>query len=235
MQEDARSPGWLGEDGLTTRRTPPRVETPRERPNPILAVITDLIYVSTAAYLLLGHAWQFLFRPLNTLVLVREVFVTVYLLMTLAFLAVRKNARAFTTRKRDYLYTILGFSTPILFEPSPYSGPALLGASLEVCGLVFVASAFLYLNRSFGLSPENRGIKTAGVYRLVRHPMYLGYILAEVGYVLDNFSDLNLFVLIASVLFLLLRLSAEEQLLRRDPNYRKYSSITRWKLVPFLF
>jgi protein-S-isoprenylcysteine O-methyltransferase Ste14 len=155
--------------------------------------------------------------------------------MTLAFLAVRKNARAFTTRKRDYLYTILGFSAPILFQPSPYSGPAVLGASLEVCGLVFVAGAFLYLNRSFGLSPQNRGIKTGGVYRIVRHPMYLGYILAEVGYVLDNFSDFNLFVLTVSVLFLLLRLGAEERLLSRDRNYRKYCRITRWKVVPLLY
>jgi protein-S-isoprenylcysteine O-methyltransferase Ste14 len=65
--------------------------------------------------------------------------------------------------------------------------------------------------------------------------MYLGYILAEVGYVVDNFSNFNIFVLSVSVVFLLLRLRAEEQLLRRDPAYRDYSRKTRWKLLPPFF
>jgi len=65
--------------------------------------------------------------------------------------------------------------------------------------------------------------------------MYLGYILAEAGFVFDNFSNFNLFVLMISVLFLLLRLGAEEQLLGRDRDYRDYSRKTRWKLIPFIY
>jgi protein-S-isoprenylcysteine O-methyltransferase Ste14 len=155
--------------------------------------------------------------------------------MALVFLAVRKSARAFTAKKADYLYTIVGFTSPVFFQPSPYGGPFFVGVSLEVSGLAFVAGAFLSLNRSFGLAPQNRGIRTGGLYRLVRHPMYLGYILAEAGYLVNNFSDFNIFVLSVSVLFLLLRLRAEEQLLRRDRAYRDYSRRTRWKLLPPFF
>jgi len=212
-----------------------KVGASTESPNSVLSFITDLIFVSIAAYLLLDYAWTLLFRQVSMLVLVREAFLTVYLLMALAFLAVRKSAKTFTTRKADYLYTILGFSSPLFFQPSSYSGLVFGGASLEVSGLALVASAFLSLNQSFGLAPQNRGIKTNGAYRFVRHPMYLGYILAEAGYLVNNFSDFNLVVLAVSVLFLLLRLRAEEQLLGQDQAYRNYSRKTPWKLLPLLF
>jgi protein-S-isoprenylcysteine O-methyltransferase Ste14 len=225
----------VGEDRVTRQGRPVKVEASRERPNSVLSVITDLIFVSIATYLLLGYALTLLSEPVSMLVVVREALLTVYLLMALGFLAVRKSARAFTARKVDYLYTILGFSSPLFFQPSPYSGPLIVGASLEASGLALVASAFLSLNRSFGLAPQNRGIKTDGVYKFVRHPMYLGYVLAEAGYLVNNFSAFNLIVLAVSVLFLLLRLRAEEQLLGHDQAYRNYSRKTPWKLLPLLY
>jgi hypothetical protein len=42
----------------------------------------------------------------------------------------------------------------------------------------------------------------------------MGYILAEVGFVFNNFSIFNLVILTVSALFLLLRLRAEEHLLQ---------------------
>jgi len=59
--------------------------------------------------------------------------------------------------------------------------------------------------------------------------------LAEGGFLVSNFSTFNLIVLAISVLFLLLRLRAEERLLGQDRTYRDYSKRTPWKLVPFLF
>ena len=166
--------------------------------------------------------------------LLREIFLIAYLMTALVFLGLRNSAKAFSGKKADYAYTILGFSSPLLFQATP-NGPIAIGASFEFVGLSFVVGAFLSLNRSFGLAPENRGIKTGGVYRFVRHPMYLGYILAEIGYVCDNLSYLNIFILAISILFLLLRLRAEEQLLQRDQTYREYAKKTRWKLLPRLY
>jgi protein-S-isoprenylcysteine O-methyltransferase Ste14 len=202
---------------------------------PVPSLLTDLIFVSIAAYLLLNYARMLLAHVETTLLIIRETFLITYLLMALTFLGIRKGAKAFTGRNRNYLYTILGFSSPLLLQPTPRGGPLVVGAPLEFVGLALVVASFLSLNRSFGLAPENRGIKTGGVYRLVRHPMYLGYILANAGYAFDNASTFNLFILTISVLFLLLRLRAEEQLLQQDRAYRSYARKTRWKLIPLVF
>jgi len=110
-----------------------------------------------------------------------------------------------------------------------------MGMFLEVAGGFFVLGAFLSLNRSFGIAPENRGVKTMGFYRFIRHPMYFGYVLAEMGFVLNNFSYYNLTVLSLAISFMMLRLQAEERVLRKDREYLKYAQKTRWKLIPLIF
>jgi len=206
-------------------------------PKPILSVIADFIFVSIAAYLLLNYASTLLTRAetMVVVVVVREAFFTAYLLMAFTLLVVRNKAKAFANRKRDYAYAILGLGSPLLFQLTPRVGPLCVGVSLEFLGLILVVTAFLSLNRSFAVAPENRGVKTGGVYKLVRHPMYLGYILTETGYVVENPSAFNLFILTASVLFLILRLLAEERLLREDQAYRSYARKTKWRLLPLLF
>jgi protein-S-isoprenylcysteine O-methyltransferase Ste14 len=204
-------------------------------PKPLPSFITDLVFVLIAAYLLLNYLRFMLLYAETPLLVIRQAFFTVYLLSALLLLAVRNRAIAFTPKAVDYVYTILGVGSPLLFQPAPSGGPLIIGAFLEFAGLVLVVAAFLSLNRSFGLAPENRGIKTAGVYEFVRHPMYLGYILAEVGFVFINFSTFNLFILTMSALFLLLRLRAEEHLLQQDRAYRAYARRVRWKLIPFIF
>jgi protein-S-isoprenylcysteine O-methyltransferase Ste14 len=204
-------------------------------PNSVLSLLTDLVFISIAVYLIPDYVFALVFRLQSPLVVIREAFFIVYLLLTLVLLMIRNNAMAFTSKKMDYLYTILGFSLPLFFQPSLVGGPLAVGALLEVGGLALVASAIISLNRSFGLAPQNRGIKTGGVYRFVRHPMYLGYMLAEAGYVVDSFSPFNIFILGLSVLFLLLRLQSEEHLLELDKAYKSYSRKTRWKLLPLIF
>jgi protein-S-isoprenylcysteine O-methyltransferase Ste14 len=205
------------------------------QPRPLLPLITDLVFVLIAAYLLLNYLRFILLYRETPLLVIRQAFFTVYLLGALLLLAVRNSARAFTPKPVDYVYTILGVGSPLLFQPASSGGPLIAGASLEFAGLVLAVGAFFSLNRSFGLAPENRGIKTGGVYRFVRHPMYLGYILAEVGFVFNNLSIFNLVILIVSTLFLLLRLQAEERLLQQDRTYRVYARRVRGKLIPFMF
>jgi len=205
------------------------------RPKPLLPLITDLIFVLIAAYLLLNYLRSLLLYAELPLVVIQQAFFITYLLIALILLAARDRALSFTPKPVDYVYTLLGLGSPLLFQPTPDGGRLFVGPLFEFAGLVLVVVAFLSLNRSFGLAPENRGIKTAGAYRLVRHPMYLGYILAETGFVFVNPSLYNFFILAISVLFLLLRLRSEEQLLQQDQAYKIYSRRTRWKLVPFIF
>ena len=62
-------------------------------------------------------------------------------------------------------------------------------------GLVLVTLAaflsiasLLSLGRRFGVFPALRGLMTRGPYRLVRHPMYLAYVIADIGYNLQEWN-----------------------------------------------
>ena len=195
--------------------------------------MTDTLFILLAAYLLLGYS-RALLHSHWSLLTAREGFFTIYLVLALVLFVIRDKAVVYSSRIVDYVYTLLGLGAPSLFQlASPIA--TLIGVFLEVVGSALVFGSFLSLNKSFGLGPENRGIKTGGVYRLVRHPMYSGYMVAELGFLLDNFSLFNLAVLVISILFLLLRMRAEERLLRKDSSYVKYARMVRWRIIPFVF
>ena len=159
----------------------------------------------------------------------------IFQLMSLALFLIRKNPAFFSSKITDYAFTLGALGLPMLFQPVLDNRTSMVGESLELAGGFIVLGAFLSLNTSFGIAPENRGIKTTGMYSVVRHPMYLGYVIAEAGFALNNFSFFNAVILTGSAIFLLLRLRAEERLLREDPTYRTYARRIPWKLIPFVF
>jgi protein-S-isoprenylcysteine O-methyltransferase Ste14 len=110
-----------------------------------------------------------------------------------------------------------------------------LGLALQVAGVALGASGYLALGRSFGLVPANRGLVTSGAYRVVRHPLYASYVVAELGYVVQSPRLWNVGVLVTVWTCQLLRLISEERLLAGDPAYRSYSELTRWRLLPGLW
>lgn len=195
-----------------------------------LALLTDAIFVVLAFYFVYVYSRSlFVYRQPATL------FFLIYQLVALTLLLVRRTATAFSSNTLDYVYALVGLGAPLFFRPvEGYAGSA-LAVLLELAGAFFVVGAFLSLNRSFGIAPENRGIKTRGFYRIVRHPMYLGYILAETGFVIGNFSQYNLLTLLIAIVFLILRVRAEERFLREDPAYHEYTKRTPWKLIPLVF
>src|SRR6266508_239014 len=59
---------------------------------------------------------------------------------------------------------------------------ALLASSIiVVLGTLFTIWSLATLGRCFGLLPEVRGLVLRGPYRLVRHPVYLGELIASLG------------------------------------------------------
>jgi protein-S-isoprenylcysteine O-methyltransferase Ste14 len=66
-----------------------------------------------------------------------------------------------------------------LFEPSP-----LVGLSIMAAGEALTVAGMLSLGRSFSIFSEVRELRTSGLYRYVRHPLYLGEMIAVWGYVL---------------------------------------------------
>jgi protein-S-isoprenylcysteine O-methyltransferase Ste14 len=98
--------------------------------------------------------------------------------------------------------------------------------------LVVSVGAFLSLGRSWGIIPANRGVKTGGLYRFVRHPIYASYIVFDVAYVLCSFTWRNLAVAATITLILYARARYEEELLLHDPEYAAYAKRTRYMLIP---
>jgi protein-S-isoprenylcysteine O-methyltransferase Ste14 len=109
-----------------------------------------------------------------------------------------------------------------------YTIIALLGAALAITSTAF-------LGRSFGLVAANRGVKSDGAYRIVRHPIYASYLVGFSAYLLASLSLWNVIVLVVSMGFQLRRIYAEESVLMRDPEYQAYAQRTRHRLVPGIY
>jgi protein-S-isoprenylcysteine O-methyltransferase Ste14 len=114
--------------------------------------------------------------------------------------------------------------------------PALNEPCLAVMTAALVVSlgAFVSLGRSWGILPANRGVRTGGLYRVVRHPIYASYIVFDVCYALVAATWRNAAVAATIALVLYARARYEEELLLRDPQYAAYATRTRYMLFPGL-
>ena len=68
----------------------------------------------------------------------------------------------------------------------------------------------------------------------MRHPIYLGYFITHVAFLLAHPSIWNLAVLVVADAALYVRAGLEEQTLLQDPAYARYWASVRWRLVPGL-
>ena len=133
--------------------------------------------------------------------------------------------------------TTLALSFFLFFE---YTGtlrliPEWAGAAIQLFGIAWQILSKVTLGRSFGVLPAARGLVTHGPYRVVRHPIYLGYLIAHVGFLLGNFSLQNVLVLGALYCAQIVRMLREEAVLGESGEYRDYAARVRWRLVPFVF
>jgi protein-S-isoprenylcysteine O-methyltransferase Ste14 len=113
--------------------------------------------------------------------------------------------------------------------------PDVLTATMSAAGLVLVVVAKVTLGRSFGLIPANRGVVVQGPYKAMRHPIYAGYLITHVAFLLAYPSLWNVSIVLAGDLALVVRALLEERVLTRDPRYRRYCTQVNWHLVPGVF
>lgn len=113
--------------------------------------------------------------------------------------------------------------------------PEAAGAALQLLGIFWELFAKVSLRRSFGILPANRGVVSRGAYRFIRHPMYLGYFLTDVGFLLVNFGAQNMIVYGCQFALQIGRIVREERLLSDDESYCAYRRKVRFRVIPGVF
>jgi protein-S-isoprenylcysteine O-methyltransferase Ste14 len=116
----------------------------------------------------------------------------------------------------------------------PIGGLELLYGVMQGVGAVLAGAAVISLGRSFGIVAANRGIRTGGPYRFVRHPLYSAYILTETGYLLENPSLRNWCLFAVVMAFQAVRIIEEERTLAEDPAYREYRERVPSRILPYV-
>ncbi|MFH1469445.1 MAG: methyltransferase [Pseudomonadota bacterium] len=114
--------------------------------------------------------------------------------------------------------------------PPPHAWP--VGAQVAFAGAIaLVVAAFAALGRSFAVLPAARRLVTRGPYGWVRHPAYLGELLA-LSACAWTFPRPWLPLILAAPPFLALRVVVEERLLARGEGWSDYRARVRWRLLP---
>ena len=108
-------------------------------------------------------------------------------------------------------------------------------AILSAAGLGLVILGKMALGRSFGIAPANRGVVMRGPYVVVRHPIYTGYLLTHIAFLLAHPTPWNAAVLVVADSALVVRALIEERVLGADAEYQSYCRRVGWHLVPGVF
>jgi protein-S-isoprenylcysteine O-methyltransferase Ste14 len=151
------------------------------------------------------------------------------------FFITRKTPAKTNTSLRDWLVAVSGTWVQNFFLPAPEVHDIPLMHLVQGLGLAVCLGGALSLNESWGIVAANRGVKSRGLYKFVRHPIYAGYFLEAVSYVAQNITGRNLAVLAVWAALQLWRIRIEEDYLSADPAYRQYTKDVRWRLLPGIF
>jgi protein-S-isoprenylcysteine O-methyltransferase Ste14 len=132
----------------------------------------------------------------------------------------------------------------LLFSGSALGTTALLlaasGSILAGAGAAVILRSRTALGPAWSFVPkadESTGLATTGPYRLVRHPIYLGFIVLAVGQALAFGSGPALVIVMFGILpTFVWRARAEERALHRifGERYSVYRRRTKKRIIPFL-
>ena len=150
---------------------------------------------------------------------------------------IRRPARLVDRSFNAALMTVVSLAGPPLLRAHSDAGltPDVVTAMVSAVGLGLVVLGKIALGRSFGVVPANRGVVVGGPYSVVRHPIYTGYLITHVAFLVANPAPWNAAVILIADAALVLRALMEERVLSADVEYQGYCQRVGWHLVPGVF
>jgi protein-S-isoprenylcysteine O-methyltransferase Ste14 len=116
----------------------------------------------------------------------------------------------------------------------------LAGIVLFVAAMAMIAWSLLanpFAEATVRIQPDRgQTVVSTGPYHVVRHPMYVGFILMSPATALMLGSGWAMAVAALMLILVVWRTAKEDSILRRElPGYQEYSALTRFRLVPGLW
>jgi protein-S-isoprenylcysteine O-methyltransferase Ste14 len=147
-------------------------------------------------------------------------------------------------------FIMIGFITWIAIMPvdaERFHWTKHFPVALKIAGFVFMLVSAFFFFRSFKdnhfLSPlvrvqaeRKHEVVTTGVYRFVRHPMYLGALLMFIGVPMLLGSVFGIAIGFTMILLLAFRTLGEEKMLINElEGYEGYKKTVRYRFIPFIW
>ena len=126
------------------------------------------------------------------------------------------------------LISLFGGLLP-MYRIAPQAGLQIAGDLLNLLSMPFYLWALFTLGRSFAILPETHALRTDGVYRISRHPLYLTYIFWGVTQNLI-YQTWSVFVFsLVQIALYRFRAGREEKILAEAfPEYLDYRKKVMW-------
>jgi hypothetical protein len=186
-----------------------------------------------AGYLLFAHAQWTQFQTTGR---VTGLSYVLLMLLVATMAIIRRPARAVAISWPSRVAATVGTYGSLLLRPGGVAlVPDWLTVTLTGVGITIAILGILSLRQSFGVVAANRGVVVSGMYHVVRHPLYAGYLISHFAFVLASPTAWNVAVWLLTDTAQILRIHYEEELLSRDPQYVRYQSHVRWRLVPGIY
>ena len=151
---------------------------------------------------------------------------------------VRYKHKAIERRIFTQIIALIAFFSGLAMIGLPASGgesARSVSRAVTFCANMLGAACLLNLGRSFGILVALRKVKTGGLYRVIRHPMYAADILLRIGFLIGHFSSVALAIVVVSSACYVYRAVLEERFLKNDPHYSEYMEKVRFRFIPGIF
>ena len=159
--------------------------------------------------------------------------------LPLAFVLFRKPTEKLSRNPADWVLALLGTTMPLFVSPPAQETGSVAATyfayGMIVFGLFVQIAAKVVLGTRFGIVAANRGVCALGPYRFVRHPMYAGYTLTHIGFLIAMPDATNAAIYVAALILQLARIDREERVLMQDPRYEVFAGRVGYRLLPGVY